>query len=152
MTHVKLDRSDSLSGSTQVPSAGKCGYDANTAATELVPPQLAETIPVSDVPTENLLQFSEPLAAISIRHLCPDTRLKLAGNALSVHAYPNEFGGFVYVGAPAYQVPSEPDLAEIFALATRARIVWLKFDSDAGIVEGLPLYGDAADEDEEDLP
>jgi hypothetical protein len=145
MTHLKLNPVDSSSVNAQVSSTDKCGYDADTAATGSAPPHLAETIPVSYVPTDNLLQFSEPLAAISIRHLSPGTRLRLAGNALSVNAYPDESGGFVYVGAQAYQVPSEPDLAEIFALARRANIVWLKFDRDAGIVEGLPLYDDEDD-------
>jgi len=145
MTPPKLNRHDSPScANALVPSTGKCGYDAGNAATGSPPPQLAETIPMSDVPTENLLQFSEPLTVISTRHLKPVTRLKLAGNALSVNAYPDEHGGFVYVGTPAYQIPSEPDLAEIFALAERAGIVWLKFDGDGGIVEGLALY------DEED--
>jgi len=102
---------------------------------------------MSDVPAENLLQFSESLAAISIRHLRPETRRQLSDDALSVNAYPNAHGGFVYVGDPVYASPTEPDLAEIFALAARARIVWLKFDADAGIVDGLPVY-----EDEEDFP
>ncbi len=147
MTHLKTNPIDSSSVNAQV---SECGYDVGTAATASVPPQLAETIPVSDVPTDNLLQFGEQLAAISIRHLSPGTRLKLAGNVLSVNAYPDESGGFVYVGTPVYQVPSEPDLAEVFALAGRANIAWLRFDSEAGIVEGLPLYDD--EDDGEALP
>lgn len=146
MAQAKSNPLDSPSLNKQVSTIGKCGYDAMIAATGSTPPQLAETIPMSDVPTENLLQFSETLAAISIRHLSPASRLKLASNTLSVNAYPDESGGFVFVGTPAYQIPSETDLAEIFALATRANIAWLKFDQDAGVVEGLPLY-----DDEEDL-
>lgn len=145
MPPVKLNPLDSSSVGALVPSIGKCGYDADTAAAGSTSPQLAETIPMSYVPTENLLQFSEPLAVISILHLKPVTRLKLAGNALSVNAYPDEHGGFVYVGRPAYQAPTEPDLAEIFALAERADIIWLKFDSDAGVVESLALYDDEED-------
>lgn len=95
-----------------------------------------------DVTVESLLQFREPLAAISLLHLSPDTRIKLADDMLSVNAYPNAFGGFVYVGAPCYTTPDEPDLADIFALAARAAIVWLKFDSEAGIVDGLPVFRD----------
>jgi hypothetical protein len=91
-----------------------------------------------------LLQQSEPLAALSITHLTTDTRQKLAADDLSVNAYPNDYGGFVYVGAPAYNVPTEADLAAIFKLAEQAGIVWLKFDSDAAIVDGLPVF------DEED--
>ena len=86
----------------------------------------------------NLRQQAEPLAALSISHLAPATRQKLADDDLSVNAYPNEYGGFIYVGAPRYSVPAEPDLATIFAIAEQAGIVWLKFDSDAAIVDGLP--------------
>ena len=31
-----------------------------------------------------------------------------------MNAYPTDCGGFVYVGAPKYRVPSEPDLAMLF--------------------------------------
>lgn len=105
---------------------------------------------MSDVPAGNLLQQSEPLAALSILHLSLETRRKLADDTLSVNAYPNAYGGFVYVGAPSYSVPTEPDLAEIFALAARVSIVWLKFDSDAGFVDGLPVYED--EDGEENSP
>lgn len=92
----------------------------------------------------SLLQLAEPLAALSITHLTPSTRQKLAADDLSVNAYSDEFGGFVYVGAPRYNVPAEADLATIFEVAENAGIVWLKFDSDAAIVDGLPVF------DEED--
>ncbi|MDE2298438.1 MAG: hypothetical protein KGK18_09740 [Burkholderiales bacterium] len=92
----------------------------------------------------NLLQLSEPLAALSITHLTAATRQKLAADDLSVNAYPNDYGGFVYVGAPSYNVPAESDLAVIFKVAEQAGIVWLKFDSDAAVVDGLPVF------DEED--
>ena len=90
----------------------------------------------------NLLQLAEPLAALSITHLTPTTRQKLADDDLSVNAYPNEYGGFVYVGAPRYSVPTEADLAVIFEIAEKAGMVWLKFDSDAAIVDGLPVFDD----------
>lgn len=92
----------------------------------------------------SLLQLAEPLAALSITPLTPSTRQKLAADDLSVNAYPNEYGGFVYVGAPRYNVAAEADLATIFEVAENAGIVWLKFDSDAAIVDGLPVF------DEED--
>lgn len=88
----------------------------------------------------SLLKLAEPLAALSITHLTPSTRQKLAADDLSVNAYPNEYGGFVYVGAPRYNVPTEADLAAIFEVAEKAGIVWLKFDSDAAIVDGLPVF------------
>lgn len=92
----------------------------------------------------SMLQLAEPLAALSITHLTPSTRQKLAADDLSVNAYPSEFGGLVYVGAPRYNVPAEADLATTFEVAENAGIVWLKFDSDAVIVDGLPVF------DEED--
>lgn len=92
----------------------------------------------------SLLQLAEPLAALSITHLTPSTRQKLAADDLSVNAYSNEFGGFGYVGVPRYNVPAEADLATIFEVAENVGFVWLKFDSDAAIVDGLPVF------DEED--
>lgn len=93
----------------------------------------------------SLLQLVEPLAALSTTHLTPATRRKLAAGELSVTAYPNDVGGFVYVGAPRFNVPAESDLAPIFDLAGRAGIVWLKFDSDAGVVDGLPVFEEEPD-------
>jgi hypothetical protein len=87
-----------------------------------------------------LLVLAEPMAALSIDHLTPLTRRKLADNELSVHAYLNEYGGFVHVGDSAEIAPTESDLATIFDLARRARLVWLKFDADAGVLDGLPTY------------
>jgi len=102
---------------------------------------------MSDVPAPSLAGLIEPLVAISIRHLSPETRHKLAADALSVNAYPNEYGGFIYVGNPRYEIPAEADLAEIFAAAEQARVIWLKVDRDAAIVDGLPVY-----EDDEETP
>lgn len=92
-----------------------------------------------------LQQLAEPLAALSITHLTGPTRQKLAADDLSVNAYPSDFGGLVYVGAPLYRLPTEPDLATIFAAAEKAGIVWLKFDGDAATVDGLPVFGDEGD-------
>ena len=41
---------------------------------------------------------------------------------------------------PPYTVPAESDMAVIFEAARLAGIVWLKFDSDAAIVDGLPIF------------
>lgn len=87
-----------------------------------------------------LLKSAEPMAAPSTAHLTLDTRRKLAANELSVHAYPNEYGGFVHVGEPLEMEPAEADLAKVFDIARRAGLVWLKFDGDACVVEGLPTY------------
>lgn len=90
---------------------------------------------------EQLRELAEPLAAISLTHLTPGTRQKLREDGLSVNAYPTEFGGFIFVGSPRYRLPAETDLATIFELAERAGIVWLKFDSEAPAIDGLPTFG-----------
>ena len=83
---------------------------------------------------------AEPLASLSISHLSPSTRLKLADDQLSVNAYPTESGGVIYVGAPCYRIPAEADLAAIFTVAEQAGIAWLKFDSEAAVIDGLPVF------------
>lgn len=92
-----------------------------------------------------LLQLAEPLVALSITHLTPATRAKLAADDLSINAYPSDYGGLVYVGAPPYRPPAEADLAAIFEAAAKAGIVWLKFDADAPVVDGLAAYDDGGD-------
>lgn len=92
--------------------------------------------PVS--PTASQLQrHIEPLLAISIEHLRPETRQALANDALSTHAYPNEYGGFIYVGM---STPKEPELAAIFEAVRCIDVVWIKFDVDAEVVEGFPTF------------
>jgi hypothetical protein len=95
---------------------------------------------VNSPSVNKLLQHIEPLLALSTAHLSPTTRQKLAEDQLSVNAYPNDHGGFVYVGHPVYSTPTEPELAEIFKLAAQAQVVWLKFDGDAAIVDDLPVF------------
>lgn len=89
---------------------------------------------------KNLIFQMEPMAALSTAHLSSVTLEKLTQGTLSVFAYPNDYGGFVYVGPPGENLPDEPDLYVIFELARRARLIWLKFDADAGVVEGLPIF------------
>ncbi len=91
---------------------------------------------------EQLRQQIEPLATLSASHLSAETRMGLAKNRLSVNVYPTEFGGIVYVGSPVYALPVEPDLAVIFELASAAGAVWLKFDVDAVIIDGLETFDD----------
>ena len=88
----------------------------------------------------SLHQQAEPLAALSSAHLTPATRHKLIANDLSVNAYPTAHGGFVYVGSPRYDIPTEADLATVFEAAELAGIVWLKFDADSAVIDGLPVF------------
>ena len=93
-----------------------------------------------------LREQAEPLAALSVSHLAEATRQKLLRDELSVNAYPTDVGGFVYVGAPRYDIPTEVDLAAIFELAERAGVVWLKFDAHSAVIDGLAVFnwpGDA---------
>jgi hypothetical protein len=53
---------------------------------------------------------------------------------------PNEYGGFVCVNVRRDSVPTEADLATLFDVAERAGVVYLKFDSDAAAIDGLPIY------------
>ena len=80
---------------------------------------------------EGLRAQAELLASLSISHLSPSTRVKLADDELSVNAYPTDCGGVIYVGAPSYRIPAEADLAAIFEIAEQVGIAWLKFDSEA---------------------
>ena len=89
-----------------------------------------------------LREQAEPLAALSVLHLSGATRRKLLEDDLSVNAYPTDEGGFVYVGAPRYDTPTEADLAALFELAERAGVVWLKFDASAAVIDGLPVFDD----------
>ena len=89
---------------------------------------------------ESLRAQAESLASLSISHLSRSTRLKLADDELSVNAYPTDCGGVIYVGAPCYRIPAEADLAAIFKVAEQAGIAWLKFDSEAAVIDGLPVF------------
>ncbi|MDI9688517.1 hypothetical protein [Burkholderia cenocepacia] len=113
---------------------------AATAPVPSTPQTDAEAQPVSL--RERVLAHAEPLVALSTAHLHPDNRQRLADGGLSVLTYPNEYGGFVYVGEAGENEPTEPELAAIFAAARGANIVWIKFDADAEVVDGLPTFDD----------
>ncbi|WP_430371195.1 hypothetical protein [Stenotrophomonas geniculata] len=61
-------------------------------------------------------------------------------------AYPNEEGGFVFVGKPGFVVPAEPDLAAIFLVVARAGVRWIKFEQEGAVIEGLTFYGEPDDD------
>lgn len=90
----------------------------------------------------SILARSEPMVALSTEHLHPDTRQQLANGALSVLAYPNEYGGFVHVGTEGENTPTEPELAAIFDALRGTHVVWIKFDRDTPAVDGLPTFED----------
>ena len=95
-----------------------------------------------------LSQHIEPLLVLSISHLSADTQLRLSTDDLSVNAYPMKSGGLIYVGRPVYCVPAEPDLQQVFKVASEAGAVWLKFDVDAAVIDGLPVFDDPAPGDQ----
>lgn len=94
---------------------------------------------ISDT-TARLRELGEALASVSLWHLHPATRELLRRNALSVNAYPTDFGGFVFVGSPRQRIPVEADLEVVTGLAERAGVSWLLFDVEAPPVDGLPMF------------
>lgn len=82
------------------------------------------------------------MIALSTEHLHPDNRQRLIDGALSVVTYPNEYGGFVHVGPASENAPSEPELATLFEVVRSVGIVWIKFDRDAPVVDGLSTFED----------
>lgn len=98
---------------------------------------------MNDPSAQRLLAHAEPLVAISIAHLHPATRQRLADDALSVIAYPNDYGGFVHVGNADSALPPEPELAALIRTARTEDIVWIKFDADAPVAEGFPAFDDS---------
>ena len=77
----------------------------------------------------------------SISSLCSATAMPNSSTKGST-GYPNDYGGLVYAGPAAENVPTEPELIPLFAEARVAGIVWLKFDADAETVEGFETFPD----------
>lgn len=116
--------------------------DSTTAASSVPAQSTADAETKLASPRESVLAHAEPLIALSTEHLHPDSRQRLADGMLSVVAYPNEYGGFVYVGQAEENEPTEPELAAIFEIARSANIVWIKFDRDIPVVDGLATFED----------
>ena len=87
-----------------------------------------------------LLAQSEPMASLSTAHLHVITRHRMVDGALSVHVYPNEHGGFSYVGETGDTLPEETELRHMILAARFAKLVWLKFDADAAVIPELPVF------------
>lgn len=97
---------------------------------------------------ERLRKLKEPMVTLSLSHLTADTRHRLLVDDLSVNAYPNDYGGLVYVGPAGQFAPTEPDLAALYEAAEQAGVLWLKFDSEGPVVTGLPVFTpDPGDDD-----
>ncbi len=47
--------------------------------------------------------------------------------------------------SPRYDIPTETDLAAVFEVAELAGIVWLKFDADSAVIDGLPVFDPPGD-------
>lgn len=133
MSRVRVTPMDSQAG--PAPQGSVCWRRSGTS-----PRAVVRESPPTDAVTTTFRQVAELLVPLSLGHLSASTREKLATNDLSVSAYPAGAGGFVYVGQPAYEVPEEPDLAEIFRVADQAGIAWLQFDASGATVDGLALY------------
>lgn len=86
----------------------------------------------------NFEQNVEPLVALSTAHLRQETAQRLAEDGLDILCYPNEYGGFIYVGDS--QETIYPELQTILRAAQADGIVWLKFDADAAEVPGLETF------------
>lgn len=104
--------------------------------------QIARDVPppVGGIDGARMRELAETFASISLWHLCPATRELLRRNALSVNAYPTEFGGLVFVGSPRQRIPVERDLNGVTELAERAGIAWLLFDIEAPVIDDLPVF------------
>ena len=96
---------------------------------------------MANTSTPNLQAYAEPLVAISTGHLDADTGTSLDDNAWGLIIYPTDTGAFVYCNPAtpfSQDVPSE--LLNILTLAKAAGFVWVKFDRDACLVDGLPAF------------
>lgn len=63
---------------------------------------------------------------------------------LSVNAIPPRTAGSSNVGQPMYRRPAETDLAELFEVAEAADVLWLLFDQDAAVIDGLPTFAEVS--------
>ena len=81
----------------------------------------------------------EPMAVISTAHLTRKTVEELTQGLIDVVCYPFDYGVMVYVHCCPFN--NEPrDLAQAHDAAIEHGIVWVRFDADAPICEGLPTY------------
>lgn len=75
----------------------------------------------------------EPLVTLSTELLTPEGRTWLSKGGFGATAYPNEYGGFMFVGyphRPDFDSVVPPEVARIAEEAWRAGLTWIKFDPD----------------------
>lgn len=128
----------------QTSGSGRCSDPPSLDPIDRPPARQDSGNAMAEESIRHLRALGEPLAVLSLLHLCAHTRMLLEANDLSVNAYPTVTGALVYVGAPRYDTPLEPDLASLFEVAEAAGIVWLKFDLHGPVIEGLTVFGDQA--------
>jgi len=91
--------------------------------------------------TPDFLAYAEPLVALSTGHLDADTGTNLDDNAWGLIIYPTETGAFIYCNpTTAFSQAVPPELLNILTLAKAAGFVWVKFDRDACLIDGLPTF------------
>lgn len=91
--------------------------------------------------TPNLLAYAEPLVAISTGHLDANTGTSLDDNDWGLIIYTTETGAFIYCNPTTpFSQAVPPELLRILTLAKTAGFVWVKFDRDACLIDGLPAF------------
>lgn len=85
----------------------------------------------------------EPLMAVSNAHVTPAALAWMEGGGSGSIFYPNEYGGFLYLGGPELgtfgdAVPKE--VQKIAAWGREQGLVWVKFDPDGCDVDGLAVF------------
>jgi len=85
----------------------------------------------------------EPLLAVSNAHVTPAALAWMEGGGSGSIFYPNEYGGFLYVGGPEPRAFGDAVPKEIQAIAAWAReqgMVWVKFDPDGTDLAGMAVF------------
>lgn len=91
--------------------------------------------------TQNLLAYAEPLMAINTGHLDANSGTSLDDNDWGLIIYPTETGAFIYCNQTTpFSQAVPPEMLNILTLAKAAGFVWVNFDRDACLIEGLPAF------------
>lgn len=86
----------------------------------------------------------EGMVAVCTSHVRPESLEWLLGGAAGAIVYPNEYGGFMYVGDPqTHGAEGEKVPEEVKTIARWARqhgMAWVKFDPDGHVVPALETF------------